>query len=156
MGLVRMCVCVCVCVCSVYMFSVSVFPVGCLAAAHRYDKYGDTGVETLESLDLTVYQDASVSDVLAMIELLHAGGRQMKTDVTLGTSGACIMLVDASEYVDVAVARWVTGPFVVRRRRLRFSCLLAAPFSLLLFFLFRRNHMSLCQQRATGSRRTGH
>mgnify|MGYP000503875997 FL=1 len=74
-----------------------------------YDRHGDDGLAAFESLDVAVRDTSSPSEVIAMLDILKGSKRQHDTDVQLGTNGAVIALVDASEFVDAAIAKWITG-----------------------------------------------
>eukprot|EP00750_Incisomonas_marina_P026388 INCI5902.10.p1 GENE.INCI5902.10~~INCI5902.10.p1 ORF type:complete len:561 (-),score=84.06 INCI5902.10:2032-3714(-) len=74
-----------------------------------YDKHGDDGLAAFESLDVAVRDSASPSEILAMLDILKGSKRQHDADVKLGTSGAVIVLVDATDFVDAAIAKWLTG-----------------------------------------------
>jgi curved DNA-binding protein CbpA len=74
-----------------------------------YDLHGDSGLSMFESLDVAVRDSAKPSEVLQMLGMLKGMRRQRDVDVRLNTSGAAVVLVDVTDYVDVAVARWLSG-----------------------------------------------
>ncbi len=80
-----------------------------------YDRHGDEGVAQLESLDVVVRDSASAADILTMLDMLKTTRRQRQADVELGVQGSAHMLVDASDLVDVVVARLVTGEYYAPR-----------------------------------------
>ena len=74
-----------------------------------FDLHGDSGLQMFESLDVAVRDSAKPSEVLQMLGMLKGMRRQHDVDVRLRTNGAAVVLVDATDYVDVAVARWLSG-----------------------------------------------
>ena len=74
-----------------------------------YDRHGVDGLAAFESLDVAVRETAKPSEIMAMLDILRSTKRQNEVDVQLETSGAVILMVDASDYMDVLVAKLFTG-----------------------------------------------